>query len=146
MTSVPAVAAQTYVCNITYHPLQFPAPAGNTATHAFSPQLPLTGLNPGDQLQFKFIASPDVKTPGKLDQAVLVAGYKETSIATESSPFHNDANNIDIHSFPTLTIGKRSGIWGFTVVFSIILPAIGPNKTSTHFYFLPDPIIEVKPQ
>ena len=145
MPSASTVAAQTYVCNITYHPLQFPAPAGNTATYTFSPELPAAGLNPGDHLHFTFGPAPDVKTPGKLDQAVLVAGYKDGKVSMESSPFHNDANNIDIHSFPTLTIGKRPGRWGFTVLFSLIAPAIDPGKTTTHFYFLPDPEVVVRP-
>lgn len=135
----------SYTCNIIYHPLQFPAPAGNTATYTFSPPLPAEGLNPGDHIHFKFSPAPEVTSPGKLDQAVLIAGYKEGNVSTESSPFYNDANNIDIHSFPTLTIGKRPGVWGFTVAFSLIVPSIGTSKTTTHFYFLPDPIIEVKP-
>ena len=145
MPSVSTVTAQTYVCNIIYHPLQFPAPAGNTASYAFIPPLPAAGLNPGDRLDFTFSPSPDVKILGKLDQAVLVAGYKDAHVSMESSPFHNDANNIDIHSFPTLTIGTRPGRWGFTVVFSVVAPAIDLDKTSTHFYFLPDPEVVVRP-
>jgi hypothetical protein len=145
MSSNSISAKSIYTCNIIYHPLQIPAPAGNTATYTFSPPLPPEGLNPGDHLHFKFSPAPEVKTPGKLDQAVLIAGYKEGNVTTDSSPFHNDANNIDLHSFPTLTIGKRPGVWGFTVAFSLIVPAIGSSKTTTHFYFLPDPQIIIKP-
>jgi hypothetical protein len=132
----------TYVCAITYSSAGISG--ANIASHTFSPALPPAGVNPGDVISFTF--SPAIGTmAGKLDQAVLIAGYKDANVSMESSPFYNDANNIDIHSFPKLIIGSRSGTWGFTVAFSMIDPAAGSAKATTHFYFLPDPIIEVRP-
>ena len=145
MTSVSTTTPQTYVCNIIYHPIQAPSPAGNTASYTFTPPMPAAGLNQGDHIHFTFSPASKEQAAGKLDQAVLVAGYKDSHTSTESSPFHNDANNIDIHSFPTLSVGKRAGTWGFTVVFSLIFPATEGSKASTHFYFLPDPQIIIKP-
>ncbi len=133
----------TYVCAITY---ASPGISGaNIAGHTFSPALPAAGVNQEDVISFTFNPAPGT-IAGKLDQAVLIAGYKDANASTESSPFYNDANNIDIHSFPTLTIGKRSGTWGFTVAYSLIFQGIGAAKATTHFYFLPDPEFTVRPQ
>ena len=145
MSSISMVTQQTYVCNITYHPLQAPTSVVNIASYTFTPSMPPTGLNQGDHIHFTFNPASKEQTTGILDQAVLVAGYKDSHTSTESSPFHNDANNIDIHSFPTLSVGKRPGTWGFTVVFSLLFPATGTSKANTHFYFLPDPEIIIKP-
>lgn len=127
-----ATASTPYVCTISYGA---PTPPISQAHYAFTP--PMKSLKPGDTITFKFAPSPAQATPRL---ATLIAAYKSPVTGKDTSPFWNDANNIDLVSFPTLTIGQRYGTWGFAVLFTV------ETATNSHFFFLPDPEIIVGPE
>lgn len=121
-----------YVCQITY---ETPTPPISRAGYSFTP--PLTSVVSGDTITFTFKGSGN-QAPPRL--ATLLAAYKGKVDGRDTSPFWNDANAIDILSFPTLTIGKRMGRWGFAVLFTV------ETTNDSHFFYLPDPEIIVGPE
>jgi hypothetical protein len=127
-----------YECTISYAD---PIPSGvNIASYVYKPALVGGVVAPGDTITFNFIYTGEASAVA-MHKAVLIAGYKDAEEVQESSPFYNNANSIKLQLFPTLTIGSRAGTWGFTVSFS----AKFPETSTTHFYFLPDPEVVVRP-
>lgn len=123
-----------YTCTISYG-----AP-GTPATYSFSPAITPSNVHPGDTFNFVFTGGASAIPASTVKKAVLIAGWREASAGQGSSPFTKDSNDIDLVSESTLTVGTRLGKWGFVVSFSTVEP-----NGMTHFYFLPDPEIEITP-
>lgn len=85
----------------------------------------------GDQIQVTFDGS------GKLEERVLLCGQMKTGELV--SPF-TEASPIDLKANPTLTVGKHTGTWAFSIAFT----ARNADSTSS-FYYVPDPEIIVDP-
>lgn len=128
-----ARVSQNYICRITY---QGPTPPVSIAKYEWDPAPPGNLVHRGDTITFTFVAG-DQKRPAK---ATLLASYKAPVGNREGSPFYNDANSVDILTFPTLTIGSRRGTWGVAVLFTV------ETVEDSHFFFLPDPEIIVGPE
>jgi hypothetical protein len=123
-----------FTCTITYD-----AP-GVPATYSFSPAITATNVHPSDTMSFVFTSGMSAVAGSTVKKAVLIAGWKEASSGSGSSPFTKDSNDIDLTKESTLTIGTRMGKWGFVVSLSTVEPS-----GMTHFYFLPDPELTVTP-
>jgi hypothetical protein len=130
---VEARVSQNYLCQISY---QAPTPPVSIAKYEFSPAPAENTFHPGDTITFAFTTSGKSR-PAK---ATLLASYKAPVGNREGSPFFNDANAVDILTFPTLTIGSRHGTWGLAVLFTV------ETTEDSHFFFLPDPEIIVGPE
>jgi hypothetical protein len=106
------------------------------AHYQFIPALSGKTVLPGDTITFQFLPAQGTRPT----RATMLAAYKAPVGNREGSPFFNDANSVDILTFPTLTIGSRKGTWGLAVLFTVETTEDG------HFYFLPDPEIIVGPE
>lgn len=126
-------ASKNYVCQISY---QAPTPPVSLANYQFIPALTNKTVRPGDTITFVFAAAQGTRPT----RATMLASYKAPVVNREGSPFFNDANAVDILTFPTLTIGSRQGTWGLAVLFTVETTEDG------HFFFLPDPEIIVGPE
>lgn len=139
MQITPPAHSKHYNCDIFFPAPHIPPQLGaNIATFAFEGLKPPYIFNPGDTITFAIIPQT-TNLSGTPHKAVLVAGYKDEKHKEQSSPFKANENLIDILKNSTATIGSRHGKWGFTVAFSVEFSG------TTHFYYLPDPEMQVDP-
>ncbi|WP_075791150.1 hypothetical protein [Massilia putida] len=85
---------------------------------------------PGDKVTFEF------NGPGDVAECVLISGQMQPH-CHGSSPF-TEGNRINLKANSTVTIGKYSGKWGFTISISAY-----NGDDSTAFYYLSDPEVVV---
>lgn len=88
----------------------------------------------GDNMAFSFQPEAD-DSGGALVQSMLLSGAQ--SDKTKGAPFE-EGGLIDLSKTQTLKVGAATGLWGFSIAFTI-----AHGDSSTSFYFVPDPELQV---